>query len=1270
MKDLPTEPGSASAPEGAATEDYVQVARPAHKDPDYIGPYRILERIGEGGMGIVYKAEQRGLVRRTVALKVIKLGMDTKEMVARFEVERQALALMGHPNVAKVFEAGMTESGRPFFAMEYVAGVPLTQYCDEARLNTRERLELYIHVCHAVQHAHQKGIIHRDLKPSNILVQLFDGKPVPKVIDFGIAKATNAALTQQTLFTSTGALIGTPEYMSPEQAMTSGLDVDTRADIYSLGVILYELLTGLLPFDALMLRSGSVQDMACIIKETEPHKPSTRLSDSKNDESKRQSGGTVADIAKRHRTEPRTLRRELRGDLDWIILKAIEKERTRRYETANDLAMDLQRHLYDEPVLARPPSTVYRLGKFARKHQGAAVAAGLVLFALLLGVIATGVALVKAKRSESGARTAEGTARIAESDAKEQAVKAQTVSRFLEDLLASAQPGAEGGRTAKVVDLLDRADAQMSAKLRDQPDAEIAARVTLGKTYSALLLYPAAERNYRRAYELAEATSGTEAERTLAIAADLSLTITQSGGDATESRNLAEHTLAVAQRTLGDHHRVSYSAASSLGSALIKLGKRDQAMTVARRLVQDARAHSKVISPDEFARYLSNFSDAINSANSSRDPQLTRESENCLREVVQIAKSGVKISPITLALARSSLAGMLRTQGRIPEAVDVWRETLADARSTMGESHKITRDLISAAATGLELMQQYEDAIPIRRETLAFAQEAQPPDQENIARIKNRLSTELVHMGEFKEALALKSESVAARQKLFSIFDREARGNWRMGEVLKLSVNERWTSQALRAQACEGLFQLMETHATWPMPADHLMCNELRFKLFRWEGEAAGKEKALSPVAQGTLTDLRALAEPALGIYLLWLEVPRSDAPPLHHAEWIYFAPWQLSFYKIVQSPENDAAAWEEMLKTTPVKQGTIQSLALDDYLRFNNDLPPRLTLFGSVATSTMDFPAGQYSVLTRGGTKHRWSMGGVPMVRAWQLEGTIAIQKKSGAVQFRVEHFQTWGQNFFLWLRLRPVGAVADEAFASLIDPREAINQALVKFGDDVQFARDPTRLFLRASMLFSAGKFRESAADFKLLTELNPDDYWSWHRRGCLLAYLGDTAEYRIHCQAMFEKFRDTQDHNAAELLAKTSVLLPDIGMNLEQLNKRVEWALGPGRSERFLNRYQMAKGMVEYRLAHYDKAADWLGKSTQGLTGASYLNARCYLAMSRQHLGQKAGAREIYDLAVQQLQLDAPRVGNDLLDSGDIENWLIAQTTFREAKVLFAQ
>src|SRR5712692_3241288 len=311
-----------------------------------IGPYKLLQRLGEGGMGSVWMAEQTGPVRRKVALKVIKPGMDSANVLARFEAERQALALMDNPNIAKVFDAGATEAGRPYFVMELVKGIPFTKYCDEQRLSIRERLELFIPVCQAIQHAHQKGIIHRDLKPSNVLVAQYDGQPVPKVIDFGVAKAMGQQLTERTLFTEFGAVIGTLEYMSPEQAEFNQLDIDTRSDIYSLGVLLYQLLTGTTPLSRESVQKGALDELLRCIREQEPPRPSTRLSESKD---------ALPGISAQRQLDPAQLTRLVRGDLDWIVMKALEKDRNRRYETANSLAMDLQRHLQDEPVLARPP---------------------------------------------------------------------------------------------------------------------------------------------------------------------------------------------------------------------------------------------------------------------------------------------------------------------------------------------------------------------------------------------------------------------------------------------------------------------------------------------------------------------------------------------------------------------------------------------------------------------------------------------------------------------------------------------------------------------------------------------------------------------------------------------------------------------------------------------------------------------------------------------------------------------------------------------------
>ncbi len=380
-----------------------------------IGRYKLLQEIGSGGFGVVYMAEQKEPVKRRVALKIIKVGMDTQQVVARFEAERQALALMDHPNIARVLDAGATDTGRPYFVMELVNGVRITEYCDENQLTTRERLELFIPVCKAIQHAHQKGVIHRDIKPSNVMVTSHDGVPVPKVIDFGIAKATQVELTEKTIFTQYGQFIGTPSYMSPEQAEMSGLDIDTRSDIYSLGVLLYELLVGRPPLETKELLSGGFDEIRRRIKEEPPAKPSTRLRTLEGDEK------TTA--ARRRKIRPEQLSSELRGDMDWIVLKALEKDRNRRYETANGLAADLSRHLNNEPVTARPPSTVYRFQKSWRRNKLAFTAGAAVLVALVAGLAISSWQMLVAQRARNNEVTqrtkAEASEKLAEASARD-----------------------------------------------------------------------------------------------------------------------------------------------------------------------------------------------------------------------------------------------------------------------------------------------------------------------------------------------------------------------------------------------------------------------------------------------------------------------------------------------------------------------------------------------------------------------------------------------------------------------------------------------------------------------------------------------------------------------------------------------------------------------------------------------------------------------------------------------------------------------------------
>jgi hypothetical protein len=447
------------------------VSRPA-PDADervgtFIGRYKLLQKIGEGGWGVVYMAEQEHPVRRRVALKVIKLGMDTKNVIARFEAERQALALMDHPNIARVLDADATDSGRPYFVMELVRGIKITEYCDQNHLDTPRRLDLFIQICHAIQHAHQKGIIHRDIKPSNVLVTLHDGVPVPKVIDFGISKATETRLTDKTLFTAFAQFIGTPAYMSPEQAEMSGLDIDTRSDIYSLGVLLYELLTGKTPFDGKELLASGVDEMRRTLREREPSRPSARLGSIQGQE--------LTWTAECRHADPGKLVSLLRGDLDWVVMKALEKDRRRRYETANGLAMDIERYLSNEPVLARPPSRFYRFRKLVRRNQVVFTAAAAVTAALVIGLgVSTWMFFrerearrraVAAEQQQAGLRQEAERARANEAELRRQAEVREKITQAallvsqdrlneadnLLDGISLAQPTVEGAAVFRAV---------------------------------------------------------------------------------------------------------------------------------------------------------------------------------------------------------------------------------------------------------------------------------------------------------------------------------------------------------------------------------------------------------------------------------------------------------------------------------------------------------------------------------------------------------------------------------------------------------------------------------------------------------------------------------------------------------------------------------------------------------------------------------------------------------------------------------------------------
>jgi non-specific serine/threonine protein kinase/serine/threonine-protein kinase len=609
-----------------------------------IGRYRLLQKVGEGGMGEVWLAEQKEPVRRRVALKVVKAGMNTREVIARFESERQALALMDHPAIAKVFDAGSTAQGAPYFVMEYVAGVPITAYCDNHRLSTRARLELFLHVCEGVQHAHQKAIIHRDLKPSNILVTEVDGRATPKIIDFGVAKALTQKLTADTMFTRVGALIGTPEYMSPEQALSSGEDIDTRTDVYSLGIILYELLVGAPPIE---LRKIAFEEFLRRLREEEPLKPSTKICT--------QDRATSTEVARKRHTEPPALAKQMRGDLDSIALKALEKDRSRRYGSPSDLAADIGRYLRNESVLAVPPSAAYRARKFARRYRAALVTAAAFLLVLIL---AAGISIRQSIR------------------ANREAAVAQAVNDFLQnDLLAQAsaanqsRPGAKPDADLKVRTALDRAALRITGKFERQPEVEATIRDTIGETYMDLGLYPEARTQLERALDLHRRVLGAENPKTLKTISRLGYTAYLQGKSA-EAEALLGRTLEIQRRVLGSEHPDTVKSADNLAIVYWEQGKYAEAEVLDSQTLEIQR---RLLGPEH---------------------------------------------PATLA-AMAHLANVYHYQGKYAQAEALCSQTLETRRRVLGPEHPDTLTSMNNLANVYLAQGKYAEAEALCSQTLA-----------------------------------------------------------------------------------------------------------------------------------------------------------------------------------------------------------------------------------------------------------------------------------------------------------------------------------------------------------------------------------------------------------------------------------------------------------------------------------------------------------------------------------------------------------------------
>jgi serine/threonine protein kinase len=699
-----------------------------------IGRYRLFEKIGEGGMGEVWLAEQTDPVRRRVALKVIKTGLDSREIIARFQSERQALALMDHPAIAKVLDAGSTDQGAPYFVMEYVAGVPITAYCDRHRLDLRERLELFKLVCEGVQHAHQKAIIHRDLKPSNILVTHVDGKPSPKIIDFGVAKALSQKLTEETLYTRVGAVIGTLEYMSPEQALSSGEDIDTRTDVYSLGVIFYELLSGGPP---LRTQKFAFDEFLRRLREDDTPRPSTRI--------RTLDPKTGIALATARSTEPKALVDQIRGELDWIALKSLEKSRNRRYASATDFSRDIERYLNDEPVSAVPPSPAYRLRKFARRHRAALVTAA--SFVAVLAV-ATAISVRQSLR------------------ARREAAVSKAISDFLrDDLLGQADPNNQArgqlDPNLTVRAALDRAAQGIVGKFSKQPEVEAALRETMGQTFTDLGQYKSASAQFRRAAEIYKRVAGDEHPTTLKTMTELGFADVFS--DPVEAEKILTRTLEIQRRVLGPEKPDTISTLSALAWAKGRQGNHVEGGALLKQVLELRR---RVLGP-EHADTLDSMHDL---AGSYEFQGRHAESEALYRQLLQIQLRLFGTDHPGTLVTMDDLSNPIWAQGRKAEAESVLREALEIERRVLGYENGTTLDTMSTLGLYYSQDGQFALAEPLEKQVLEIETRLNGPnDPDTLGELGNWATTILLDSNrsrsQVNEALGLVRNASEANPK-------------------------------------------------------------------------------------------------------------------------------------------------------------------------------------------------------------------------------------------------------------------------------------------------------------------------------------------------------------------------------------------------------------------------------------------------------------------------------------------------------------------------